>query len=246
MKDAELTLTCDFHLGRYRFLFMNDETSLLLRMHQRYQLHLSGRPSSEARDLKSLFPQLVLFLHNMSSTAKLTLHEPPLHITIYRSVSLPTLLRVCPYRRSSYINHVSIFGSYYLPMQEEQQPLNPFEVVDIVGMTLKRGAYIKRPAEVQDMSRWRPCCSAGTRFLLEMDDDLDLLEAADMVKLAMHHLRVVSRSKHVLADTLCLELDLRCNSSSLEDFIHIVSQPIDTYPDIANPRVNSCQDSHSF
>jgi hypothetical protein len=119
-------------------------------------------------------------------------------------------------------------------MQEKSQPFHPFDVVDIIGLTVKRGAHIGGPVEAQAVSRWRPCTSAGTRFLLETDEDTDAVRAAEIVTMAGDHLRVLSRSRHVMADPLSLELDLRCNSSSLEQFIHAVSQLVDVNLDIAD------------
>jgi hypothetical protein len=207
----------------HSFLFVNDATATLLRMHQRYQLHLSGRSLDETRDLRSLFPQLVLLLHSTSSAAAATPSEAPLHITLYRSIHLPTLLSLCRSGTRSYIGHVSLFGSYYVQNQKDLQPVNPFDVVGIIGLTVKKGARIERPPDARDMSRWRPCDSSVTRFLLEMEEDVNMKQATDVVALAMDHLELVHGSKQVFTHPLCLELDMRCNPSTLEQFIDLVS-----------------------
>lgn len=205
-----ISVFCSLH----SFLFVNDPTAPLLRMHHRYQLHLSGRPPDEAKDLRSLFPQLVLLLHCTSSAAAATPSEAPLHITVYRSIRLPTLLSLCRSRIRSCVEHVSLFGSYYLGKREELQRINPFDVVEITGLTVKKGARIERPPEARDMSRWRPCDSSVTRFLLEMGEDVGMMQAADVVAMVNDHLELVHGSKHILTHPLCLELDMRCHSST--------------------------------
>lgn len=152
-------------------------------MHQRYQLHLSGQPSHATQDLQSLFPQLVILLHSMSSAARITPREPPLHLTVYRQICLHTLLSVC--QQEFCVEQVTFFGSRYLSPQEEAQPFSPFDIVDIIGLTAKLGACINRPAEARDMSRWRPTTSSDARCLLEADEEAVAEEEADMLAMVM-------------------------------------------------------------
>lgn len=92
-----------------RFLFVTDITLPLVHMHLRYQSQLTST------DLLTLFPRLVLLgVSQLVHHEKIINHDAPLHLTLYRPLTLPALLRASLRKGSSSSGGITFFGTYYL------------------------------------------------------------------------------------------------------------------------------------
>lgn len=200
-------------------------------MHQRYNRESLGLIDLESPDLSWTFPRLVVFgLGERHYTTRAVPHssrEKPLQFTLYRPISLLTLLGVCmPIHGRGYetTKTISFLGCFYRRLEKGQAPRQiDFDIVrDIVGLTIKSGAYIDRPAYTRDMSSWRPI-EDGLGFRLEVQGEGDAPEGEETVKMALAHVKVFMGFKKEARYDLSTRLDLVCSSSLCERFVEMVS-----------------------
>lgn len=214
-------------------MFVDEAVYPLLRLHQRYSRELIDPSSSEPLDLLWSFPRLVIFgLGKRIEKAEYRVYqsrEKPLHITLYRPISLPDLIHVClPVHGGGYenIRTLSFFGCFYHRLKKGQAlPQIDFDIVrDIVGLTIKPGAYITRPAYTRDMRMWRPT-KDGPDFELEIQGEGDEPGLEETVKMALAHLKVFMEWKKEAAYGRGTRINLMCTSSYLERFCDMASLP---------------------
>lgn len=181
--------------GKRRFLILNEITYPLLRQHLRYQHYLMSPSTPCPSDLTLTFPRLVLLGHgNETEQEYQTFRDHPSFITLYRPISLPLLLRVClPFDRWFQTRRISFFGAVYVPREKDEAPLRLLlELVrDIIGLTLKRGAYVSRPAWLCDMEMWLPARD-GEEYQLTVEDGASPC-VGETFEMVLEHMRVLLR-----------------------------------------------------
>jgi hypothetical protein len=134
MYGLDTEIVTDSHLRRY--LFVTEITLPLVRLLHRY--HTKDLLSTNT-DHEHSFPKLALVVTQQSCTEdRLTSRADwkcnPSHVTLYRSLSLPTLMNFCkPFERYSSSMGIGLFGSHHLEPGEVASGARPSKSRDIVG-----------------------------------------------------------------------------------------------------------------
>jgi hypothetical protein len=213
-----------------RYLFVNDVTLPLLRMHQRYQALLSGSTSPPPSDFTDIFPRLVIFAEaKPGPTRRALAHNhflnryPPQHLTLHHPVSLSTVMQLCTPVTLGNARAASFFGSYVPDPNAKRYNDFGREVLlcDIVGITLKPGAYLKA-TEPKDMSKCLPT-TEGAEFTLQIEDEADAPGVEETLKVVLDHLKAYAGAKKVIIRERWIKVVLHCAPSVLLKWIDLVS-----------------------
>lgn len=199
-------------------------------MHLRQQTYHLPEPST---DLRKLFPRLaILGLALITAEVpvrKLSTTDYPLHLTLYRPLSLPAAMRASiPYRIGGSTAGVSFFGTYYLRQPEDggkKRRHKPNAFRDIVGLTLMPGAYLL-PCKGQIVMEGWHATWAGFDYTLEIEDEASAEGVLDTLRLVLDHLALhttmpISRDAR---DENERRLEIKCPPSVFERFIEMVSR----------------------
>lgn len=223
-----------------RFLLATEITLPLVRMMARYHSRHLPNPSTA---LKHVFPRLALVGLTskpcMDTDWRNNPHLLPVHVTLYRPLSLPEVLRAClPRGRLSYGSGVKFFGTYYYDDTMATNRTKPKKFRDIIGLMIKKGAY-PGPAKggvgmdgwyghsSVGMDGWQVASSEGT-FHLELNDEVAGWQTKESLRRVLDHLAVYVQSlPGSKQDNFNPKLYLKCSSQVLEHFIELVCSPGD-------------------
>jgi hypothetical protein len=196
-------------------------------MHQRYQTILSGSTTPPPSDFTDIFPRLVMFAQAKPDSTRRALppyhylnRYPPQHITLYKPLSLSTMKQVCTPVKPGEIRAASFFGSYVPNVKPTKRNTLDAVLCDIVGLTLKPGAYLK-PSDPQDMSKCLPS-TQGTKFTLKIEDEADASGVQETLKVVLDHLKAFAGAKQVIIREKWIKLVLHCAPSVLLKWIDLV------------------------
>lgn len=145
---------------------------------------------------------------------------PPQHITLYHPVSLSAIMQICKPIKPGEIRAASFFGSYLPNVKPTKQKSLDVMLCDIVGLTLKPGAYLKA-SETMDMSKCLPT-TEGTQFTLRIEDEADAPGVEETLKVVLDHLKAYAGSKKVIIREKWIKLVLHCAPSVLLKWIDLV------------------------
>ena len=124
-------------------------------MQQRYNRESLGLIDSAYADLSWTFPRVVVFgLGERHYRTRAVLHsrrEKPVHIILHRPITLAALLRVYMLihgRGCESTKTVRVLGCFYHRLEKGQglRQIDPDIARDIVGLTIKPGTFVDRPA----------------------------------------------------------------------------------------------------
>jgi hypothetical protein len=200
-----------------RYLFVNDVTLPLLRMHQRYQALLSGSTTSPPSDFTDIFPRLVIFAEAKPGPTRRALphnhflnKNAPQHLTLYHPDSLSTVMQLCTPVKLGTARGASFFGSYAPDPNAKRNNDFGREVLlcDIVGIKLKPGAYLKA-SEPKDMSQCLPT-TEGAEFTLQIEDEADAPGVEETLKVVLDHLKAYAGAKKVIIRERWIKAVLHC------------------------------------
>jgi hypothetical protein len=152
----ESTLT----YGRERYLFLNEDSLPVLELLCRQQLFSSSGSVSFKFDVLSLFPRLVLLAVNDD------IQEPyDLQVSVYRPISLKTLLNVCNQWTPEPVDFISLFARYFSMPRPAclRTPKTKTETrsIDITELKIASAALISSPTAEQGVIFYEParrCC----------------------------------------------------------------------------------------
>lgn len=197
-------------------------------MHQRYQAILAGSSGPLPTDFSDIFPRLVMMAKGKPSPLNMGLGKyhplskyPPLYLTLHHPISLPALINVCAPTHYRSDKATSFFGCYAPPAErDEDYRQDQMILSDIVGLTMRSGAYIKCPGTL-DLSKYQPS-REPTKFFCTIQDEADAPGVVDTLKLVLDHLKGYAGSKRVIIRERWVKLVLRCPPSVLEKYTELV------------------------
>lgn len=92
---------------------------------------------------------------------------------------------------------------------------------DIVGLTLRSGAYLQPLAKPMDMAKCLPTTEA-TEFTLIIEHEGDAYGVAETLKVVLEYLKAYAGSKKVIIRERWIKVVLHCAPSVLHKWIELV------------------------
>lgn len=209
-------------ISQRRFLFVNDLTLPLLRMHQRYQAVLNQ--TTPAPSFSDIFPRLIFLGHTKPDPSghQFPATHPrakcsPLHITLFKTLGIDTLLRISTPAMLGQDVATSFFGGYFYPGPYYDRP-EIISIRDIVGLTVEPGAELWPSREVK-MEQVQPTRESPT-FELEVADGL----GEETLAVVMGYLKAYAESKEVIMRGRWVMVNVSFGVEELKKLTELVSR----------------------
>ncbi|KAJ9099118.1 hypothetical protein QFC21_003997 [Naganishia friedmannii] len=171
--------------------------------HLRYQTQSLPTPTN---DPVAFFPRLTLlgFTDVNSPTPPLRIHDPPLHVTLYKPMRFTSLLRACiPYKSPGSRSGITIFGTPYYRQIVTKGSIKTtpnYHFRNIVRLDVPSGARMLREKGwiAIEMEGWH-AAFCGKEFRLTIADGIDEREAEDTLRTVVARLTLLATSEPLIA-----------------------------------------------